>query len=358
MVKRFVEIGGGPMGLVRMVVVVLALALAVVACGDAASKIGNGGKALAKTTTTAAGSPGATLQAQFVSVVKKVRPAVVLIETSSGLGSGDIFDARGDIVTNHHVVGDSTTVKVTLSSGKSYQGKVLGSFQPDDLAVVRISAPNLKPLQFARSSKLQVGQIALAIGNPLGLTSTVTEGIVSALNRPVTEGQGTNAAIAQAIQTSAAINPGNSGGALVDLSGRLIGIPTLAVSDPQLGGPAAGIGFAIPSDEVRDVANQIVKYGKVVKSNRAYMGVNVADTTGGQGVYVADVLPNTPAAKAGVAVGQVITSIAGKPTPTTTALNTVLLGLKPGQTVKVTLLDPTTGAKKTVSLTLGSLTGS
>jgi S1-C subfamily serine protease len=309
-----------------MVMVVLALALAVVACGDAASKIGNGGKAQATTATTAAGSPAATLQAQFVSVVKKVRPAVVLIETSSGLGSGNIFDTKGDIVTNHHVVGDSKTVKVTLSSGKSYQGRVLGSFAPDDLAVVKISAPNLKPIQFARSSKLQVGQIALAIGNPLGLTSTVTEGIISALNRPVTEGQ-SNAAIAQAIQTSAAINPGNSGGALVDLSGRLIGIPTLAVSDPQLGGPAAGIGFAIPSDEVRDVANQIVKFGKVVKSNRAYMGINVADTTGGQGVYVAGVLSNTPASKAGIAVGQVITSVAGKPTATTTALNPVLLGL-------------------------------
>jgi putative serine protease PepD len=338
------------MGKARLVGVVLVLALAVAAIGEAASLRGR------NTAAAEAGSPGATLQAQFVSVVKKVGPAVVQIETQGGLGSGVIFDAKGDIVTNNHVVDGASSLTVTLANGKRYPGKVVGIFAPDDLAVVKISAANLRPIAFARSSKLEVGDIALAIGNPLGLRSSVTEGIVSALNRTVSEGTGTNAAIVQAIQTSAAINPGNSGGALVDLSGRLIGIPTLAVSDPQLGGVAAGIGFAIPSDTAKDIAGQIVKYGKVVNSHRAYLGVEVGETTQA-GAYVGTVAPGGPAAKAGLKVGDVITAIAGKPTPTTSALTTVLAGLKPGQTVKVAVVR-STGVKETLTLTLGSFPGS
>lgn len=340
------------MGVVRTVGVVAVLSVVVAACGQTAPSSAEA-TTVVRAATPSAGSPGGTLQSQFVSIVKKVGPAVVQIETPEGLGSGDIFDANGDIVTNHHVVGSSSTVKVTLANGKAYTGKVLGSFPPDDLAVVKISAPNLRPIRFGDSSKLQVGDITLAIGNPLGLQSSVTEGIVSALDRTVTEGSGTNAAIAQAIQTSAAINPGNSGGALVDLSGRLIGIPTLAVSDPQLGGAAVGIGFAIPSNEVKSIADQIVKYGKVVDSHRAYLGIYPADT-GGQGVYVGRVLANTPAAKAGISAGDVITSLAGKPTPTVTALTTVLAALKPGQTVKVTVVHAN-GGKATVSVKLGAL---
>ncbi len=345
------------MGIVWKVGLLVALSSVLAACGAAASSNGDAATTAAAATATTrapAGSPGQTLQSQFVSIVKKVGPAVVQIQTQEGLGSGDIFDAKGDIVTNHHVVGSSSTVKVTLANGKTYQGKVLGSFAPDDLAVVKISASNLHPLQFGDSSQLKVGDITLAIGNPLGLQSSVTQGIVSALNRTVTESSGSNAAIAQAIQTSAAINPGNSGGALVDLSGQLIGIPTLAVSDPQLGGAAVGIGFAIPSNEVKNIADQIVEHGKVVNSHRAYLGVYVGDT-GGQGVYVGRVVPNTPAAKAGLTAGDVITAVAGKPTPTTTALNTVLAALKPGQTVKVTILRPN-GHKGTVSVTLAALT--
>ena len=309
-------------------------------------------------TARAVSPPAFSLQGQFVAVVKKVRPSVVQIETSSGLGSGVIFDGKGDIVTNYHVVAGSTTVHVTLpSTGKPYTGKVIGTFPPDDLAVVKIPAQGLRPIAFARSSQLEVGDIALAVGNPLGLTSSVTEGIVSALNRTVTEGSGSNASISQAVQTSAAINPGNSGGALVDLSGRLIGIPTLAASDPQIGGAAAGIGFAIPSDTVKDIAGQIVRYGKVVNSHRAYLGVTVGDLVSGSGVYVSSVAAGGPAAKAGLKAGDVIIAVGGKPTPTTDQLTTVLAAMKPGQTVAVSILHQN-GSRGSVKLTLGSFPGS
>ncbi|HET8605401.1 MAG TPA: trypsin-like peptidase domain-containing protein [Gaiellaceae bacterium] len=336
-----------------------AVALVVVACGAAASRSGTKAKPkpVLRTAQQTAAGPATSLQAQFIAVVKKVGPAVVQIQTQEGLGSGVIFDAKGDIVTNHHVVGDYKTVRVTLANGKLYTGTVVNTFPPDDLAVVKISAPNLHPIAFAPSSRLQVGQIALAIGNPLGLRSSVTEGIVSAVRSTVAEGNGSSAAISQAVQTSAAINPGNSGGALVDLSGRLIGIPTLAVSDPQIGGAAAGIGFAIPSDTVKDIAGQIVKYGKVVNSHRAYLGVTVGDLVGGGGVYIGSVSPGGPADKAGIKAGDIVTAIAGKATPSTDALTTVVAGLKPGQTVSVDLTGQD-GSKRSVKLTLGSFPGS
>ena len=147
----------------------------------------------------------------------------------------------------------------------------------------------LRPAIFADSSKVEVGEIVLAAGNPLGLRSSITDGIVSALGRNVSEGQGI--VLPNAIQTSAAINPGNSGGALVDLVGRVIGIPTLAAADPQLGGAAAGIGFAIPSNTVRDIANQIIEHGRVVDSHRAALGVSLADSLERPGALVVAVQP-------------------------------------------------------------------
>ncbi|HSP71116.1 MAG TPA: trypsin-like peptidase domain-containing protein [Gaiellaceae bacterium] len=337
------------MGKVRLIGTVAAFALAVVAAGEAASQRGG--------SSGAAPAGAGALQSQFISVVRRVAPTVVQIETQSGLGSGVVFDSKGDIVTNNHVVQGASSVRVTLANGKQYAGRVVNTFAPDDLAVVKISAPNLHAIAFARSSQLQVGQIALAVGNPLGLRTSVTEGIVSAVNRTVSEGSGTNASISQAVQTSAAINPGNSGGALVDLSGRLIGIPTLAASDPQIGGAAAGIGFAIPSDTVKDIAGQIVRYGKVVNSHRAYMGVTVGDLVSGGGVYISSVAAGGPAAKAGIRAGDIVTSVAGKPTRTTDELTTALASLKPGQTVSVAVVSQS-GAKRTVKLTLGSFPGS
>ena len=215
--------------------------------------------------------------------------------------------------------------------------------------MINVPGAGLKPAIFANSAKLRVGDIAMAIGNPLGLSSSVTEGIVSALNRQESEGEG-GATLQNAIQTSAAINPGNSGGALVDIQGRVIGIPTLAASDPQLGGAAAGIGFAIPSNDVKDYASQIVAHGKVIDTHRAYLGISIADT--GNGVYVGTVTPGGPAAKAGLKVGDVIVAVNGTPTPSSSDLGTVLAGSKPGQaaTVKFMNQDGTSG---TVKVTLG-----
>jgi putative serine protease PepD len=220
--------------------------------------------------------------------------------------------------------------------------------------VLHIDASGLRPAGFADSSRLQVGDVALAIGNPLGLQSSVTEGIVSALGRTVSEDNGV--ALPNVIQTSAAINPGNSGGALVDLQGQVIGIPTLAATDPELGGSAApGIGFAIPSNTVRDIATQLIGQGKVTNSHRAWLGVGVAATTSG-GLLVTKVETGGPAAKAGIRAGELITAVDGTATPDQATLADVLAGLDPGKTVTVAVARPD-GARRTVRVTLGQFPG-
>ena len=293
-----------------------------------------------------------TVQAQMVDVIKKVNPAVVLIETDAGLGSGVIYDNKGDIVTNAHVVGTSTTFKVTLSNGKSYTGTLVGSYTPDDIAVVKISATGITPAVFGDSSKLQVGDVVLAMGNPLGLQSSVTEGIVSALSRQVSEPSGNT--LPDVIQTSAAINPGNSGGALVDLQGEVVGIPTLAATDPQLGGSAPGIGFAISSNRARVIADQLIATGHVTNSGRAYLGVSITDSA--QGVLVAQITAGGPAAKAGIVAGDLILSVGGQATPDTSTLLQVVSTLHPGDTTQVQV-QTSSGTKSTLTLTLGQLPG-
>ena len=275
-----------------------------------------------------------SIQSAFIRVVRAVSPSVVQIENSAGLGSGIVFDNQGDIVTNAHVVGTATKFTVTFADGHQASGTLVGKF-------------------FANSAKLQVGQFAFPVGNPLGFRSSVTQGIVSALNRTVPEGNGVT--LPNVIQTSAPINPGNSGGALVDLQGRVIGIPTLGVSDPQLGGAAAGIGFAIPAGTVKDLAGQLIKGGKVTDSHRAYLGVRVGDTVDASGVPV-QVEPGGPAEKAGIKTGDVIVSIAGKPTPISTDLGAVLASLKPGQTVALVVVHQD-GTRTTIQVTLGQFPG-
>jgi S1-C subfamily serine protease len=196
----------------------------------------------------------------------------------------------------------------------------------------------------------------LAVGNPLGLRSSVTEGIVSSLGRSVSEGSN-GVTLASAIQTSAAINPGNSGGALVDIRGQVVGIPTLAALDPELGGSAApGIGFAIPSNNVKDIAQQLVEHGRVVQSDRAALGVEVATVTGG-GVVVVGVQPGGGAAKAGMQRGDLIVSIDGKPIPSVPALSELLATKKPGDQVTVTVRRRD-GSQQDLKVTLGQLQGS
>ena len=297
-------------------------------------------------------SAALSFQNAITAVVHELSPSVVQIQSAQGLGSGVVFDSNGDIVTNDHVVAGGGPFSVTAGS-HSYDATLVGGFAPDDLAVVHVSGANLTPATFANSSDLQVGDIAIAIGNPLGLRSSVTDGIVSAFRQGVSEGNGV--ALPLMIQTSAPINPGNSGGALADIEGRVIGIPTLAASDPEMGGAAAGIGFAIPSNLTKDIAAQIVKHGHVVESHRAYLGIVIGDTNG-QGVLVQSVTKGGPAAKAGIVAGDVITEIGGQSTATIDELSSVASELKPGETVEVGL-ETQRGTHKSVRLRLGTYPG-
>ena len=335
--------------------------------GSTTASAGSAGTGSAGAATPTAAGSAATLQSAYVSTIKQVLPSVVLIQTTTDLGSGVVFDTKGDIVTNDHVVGTATSFTVTLSgTTRALPATLVGTFPTDDLAVIKLTTPPaaLRPARFGDSDTLQVGDIVLAMGNPLGLASSVTNGIVSAVGRVVAEPKGTDspgATLPDTIQTSAAINPGNSGGALVDLAGQVVGIPTLAALDSQEGGGAApGIGFAISSNIVTNIAAQIVRYGRVVDSHRAALGITATSQTtasgqaAGAGVY--SVTPGGAAARAGLARGDVILSVAGKATPTTAALSSVLATLKVGQKVLVKY-DTTTGTAATVTVTLGSLPG-
>jgi S1-C subfamily serine protease len=341
---------GGPAR--RPLVALLALvaaALVLAGCSAAAPT----GAAQAATSGLDVSPSALALQQQFVQVVKQVGAAVVLIRTSEGLGSGIVFDANGDVVTNNHVVDNADGFQVTLANGRQYRARLVGSFPADDLAVLHIGASGLHPAAFADSSRLQVGDVALAIGNPLGLQSSVTEGIVSALGRTVNEDNGV--ALPNVIQTSAPINPGNSGGALVDLQGQVIGIPTLAATDPELGGTAPGLGFAIPSNTVRDIAAQLIDQGKVTNSHRAYLGVQVGTTTSG-GLLVVQVQPGGPAATAGIAAGELLAAVNGTATPDQATLADVLAGFQPGQRVTVAVIRHD-GTRHTARVTLGQYPG-
>ena len=287
-----------------------------------------------------------------VAVIQKVSPAVVQVDvtTQSGgaIGSGVIIDKRGYIVTNNHVVSGAQSLKVTLYDGSKLPAQLTGTDPADDLAVIKIAPPStgLIVAQLGDSSKLQVGQEVLVIGNPLGITQTVTNGIVSALNRNVSEGQG-GATIPNAIQTDAPINPGNSGGALVDLEANLVGIPTLAAIDPEFNTLANGVGFAIPSNRVAFIVPQIIQTGSVSHTGRAVMGIsvtNVDSTVQAQdnlavdhGVLIVNMTSNSAAAAAGLRAGDVIVQVDNKPVTDVQSLSDALLSKSPGDTVTVTV---------------------
>src|SRR5216684_7148083 len=260
-------------------------------------------------------------------VIAKVRPSVVEVNVTipggSGIGSGVIVDRRGYIVTNNHVVSNAQTIQVVLYNGTKLQAQLVGTDPADDLAVLKITPPSsgLTVATLGDSSKLQVGQDVLAIGNPLGITQTVTSGIVSALDRNVSEGPN-GALIPNAIQTDAPINPGNSGGALVDLQGNLVGIPTLTAIDPEFKTPANGVGFAIPSNRVSFIVPQLVNSGRVTHSGRAALGVEVTTVDAvfaaqnnlpvDHGALITGVAAGGPAAKAGLRAGDIIVQVDNK----------------------------------------------
>jgi S1-C subfamily serine protease len=304
----------------------------------------------------------AAVQTAYEQVISRVLPSIVEIRTGTALGSGVVYDAQGDVVTNAHVVGSATTFTVlTAGSATPRQATLVGSYPPNDLAVIKVAdASGLAPAAFADSAQVRVGELVLAMGNPLGLSSTVTDGIVSATGRTVSEPvsqESPGATLPDTIQTSAAINPGNSGGALVDLTGQVVGIPTLAATDAQEGGAAPGIGFAIPANSVKRVADQLVRSGTVTDSGRAALGIQattVADGSGQPaGVGVVSVDPGGAAEEAGIRAGDVITSVDGQPTPSEQALGTVLAGHQPGQTVPVAVQRD--GGQQQLQVTLGEL---
>jgi S1-C subfamily serine protease len=293
---------------------------------------------------------GNNIQTVQEAVVQKVSPSVVQVNVATaqggGIGSGVIIDKRGYIVTNDHVVAGAQQIQVVLYDGTKLNAQLIGTDSTDDLAVIKINPPsNLVVAALGNSSQLKVGEEVLAIGNPLGITQTVTHGIVSALNRTVSEGQGSNAVIPDAIQTDAPINPGNSGGALVDLQGDVIGIPTLNAIDPEFNTPASGVGFAIPSNRVNFIATQLIQNGKVTHTGRAALGVSVESVDPyvaslnnlpvQQGALIASLQSGGPAQQAGLQVGDVIVQINNTPVTDTSSLGDALAQYNIGETVAV-----------------------
>ena len=283
------------------------------------------------------------------STISQVSPAIVKIENvGNGLGSGVTMSRDGYIVTNSHGVANARRVLVSLAKGATLRAHIVGTDPVEDLAVVKVNGRSLPAATFGDSSELAVGHTVLAIGNPLGITQTVTEEIVSALNRTADEGQG-GGVVRRAVQPTAPINPGNSGGALDNLGGQVIGIPTLNAVDPEFGTPANGIGFAIPSNIVTSIASQIIRYGKVIHSGRAAPGVRVLTITPSRaaqyglpvdhGVLIASVVKGGPAARAGLKPGDIVIELGTKPIAGETYLLDALANKNPGDTVPITVVD-------------------
>lgn len=304
-------------------------------------------------------------------VINKVQPAVVQINVTTAnqqaLGSGVIIDSGGYIVTNNHVVSGASSIQVTLSDNRTFPAQVVGTDAVDDLAVIKIARPSsgLATVALGDSSQLRVGQAVLAIGSPLGNAETVTSGIVSALNRNVSEGQG-GPTLPDAIQTDAPINPGNSGGALVDMQGNLVGMPTLNAVDTEFNTPANGLGFAIPVNRIRYIAAQIKADGHVTHTGRAILGVTVTTVSKSiaaqqhlsvnAGVLVVNVTSGGPAASAGLKANDVIAQLDGKTVNSTDDLSKILLQHKPGDAVSVKVYR---GSQQlSMNITLGELSAS
>ena len=361
--------------------------------------LGAAGIAIAHSTQKAVSNPPATLKfadsnegpsrTSYAPVVKNVLPSVVNISSSKvvkvdhqtsqqmepffrqffgdgqgpfeaprdrrekSLGSGVIVSPEGYVLTNNHVVDGATEVKVTLSDKREYVAKIVGTDPKTDVAVLKIDAQNLKPVTLGDSSKVEVGDTALAIGNPFGVGQTVTRGIISATGRG-------NLGIEDYedfLQTDAPINPGNSGGALINDRGELVGINTAILTHSQ---GSEGIGFAVPVNLARQVMDQILKNGKV---ERAFMGILPQDMTpemakafgqkDARGVVVGDVTANSPAAESGVRRGDILLEVDGKPVATANELRMTISMMQPGTDVRLKVLRD--GSEHQISVKLGEM---
>jgi putative serine protease PepD len=268
-------------------------------------------------------------------------------QSSRAEGSGFVYDSKGDIVTNQHVVDGAESITVKFWNGKTYKATVVGSDSSTDLAVIRVDAPAslLHPLSLGSSDDVAVGDGVVAIGSPFGLEETVTSGIVSALHREMRSQSGFT--IDDSIQTDAAINHGNSGGPLLDTSGQVIGVNSQIESDS---GGSDGVGFAIPSNTVRSVVSQLISTGK---AKHAYLGVSIEQPANGSGARIAQLRGSgTPAAKAGLRAGDVITAFDGSTIASPDALQSAVDNHHPGDSVTVTYRRG--GATHTVRVTLGT----
>jgi putative serine protease PepD len=349
-----------------LAVAVAAAALAGGGAGAAAVALSHGNSHQAATTTAApaavnAASVATTSSLSLEQIAKQSAASVVEVDatststqspygygggggTQSATGTGFVYDGDGHIVTNEHVIDGASSVSVKLPDGSTWKATVVGSDTSSDLAVLKISAPaaKLTPLVLADSSAVQVGDGVVAIGNPFGLDGTVTSGIVSAVDREISAPDGTP--IEGAIQTDAAINHGNSGGPLLNLQGKVVGITSQIQSES---GGNEGVGFAIPSNTIRSIADQLISTGK---AQHALLGVNVKTATNGVGI--AQVEKGSGADSAGLKVGDVITAVGGTSVTTAEHLRAVIASHAPGDKLSLSVLR--NGKTSTVTVTLGS----
>ncbi len=346
----------------RALALLAVLALAVGAVGGLVGRVtAEGADALTEPDATLTATSGAKERppGSVADLAARVVPAVVSVEVrvgeQGGTGSGVVVDASGFVLTNNHVIAaaaevEGASIEVVFSDGIRARAQIVGRDPKTDLAVIRVGVTNPVVAQIGSSESLAVGDAVIAIGSPLGLAGTVTDGIVSALDRPVRLEGGEISAVIDAIQTDAAINPGNSGGPLVDSTGAVIGINT-AISSPAQGGGSIGLGFAIPIDDARVIAEELIRTGVV---RHAELGVNarsVEDDTS-SGAQVQNVQMGGAAAVAGVVEGDVIVRLGERSISGADELEVAVREFDPGATVPVELIRE--GRPLTVSVVLAS----